>query len=100
MLYGFAGSAYLPGPYGSLTLDAAGNLYGTTTKDGAYGQGSVFKLTLSGGGWAETDLYDFPGGSQGAVPYGSVLVDASGNLYGTASNGGASGYGVVWEITP
>jgi uncharacterized repeat protein (TIGR03803 family) len=100
VLYSFAGSAYLPGPYGSLTLDAAGNLYGTTTKDGAYGQGSVFKLTLSGGGWAETDLYDFPGGSQGAVPYGSVLVDASGNLYGTASNGGASGYGVVWEITP
>jgi uncharacterized repeat protein (TIGR03803 family) len=100
LLYSFIGSAYLPGPYDSLTMDAAGNLYGTTTKDGAHGAGSVFKLTRSAGGWTETDLYDFPGGSQGAVPYGSVLIDASGNLYGTASQGGASGYGVIWEITP
>ncbi len=100
LLYSFIGSAYLPGAYGSLTMDAAGNLYGTTAKDGAYGAGSVFKLTPSNGGWTETDLYDFPGGTAGAVPYGSVLIDASGNLYGTASAGGANGYGVIWEITP
>jgi uncharacterized repeat protein (TIGR03803 family) len=100
VVYSFNGSAYLPGPYGSLTMDAAGNLYGTTTKDGAYGAGSVFKLMPSDGGWTETDLYDFASGSEGAVPYGSVLIDASGNLYGTASQGGANGYGVIWEITP
>jgi uncharacterized repeat protein (TIGR03803 family) len=81
-------------------MDAAGNLYGTTTKDGAHGAGSIFKLTRSGGGWTETDLYDFAGGSQGAVPYGSVFIDANGNLYGTASQGGTHGYGVIWEITP
>ena len=62
----FTGSAHLPGPYDSLTMDAAGNLYGTTTQDGAHGAGSVFKLTPSGGGWTETDLYDFPGGTQGS----------------------------------
>ena len=99
-VYSFVGSAYLPGAYDSLTMDAAGNLYGTTTKDGAHGLGSVFKLTPSNGGWTETDLYDFVSGSGGAVPYGSVVVDANGNLYGTASQGGANGYGVIWEITP
>jgi uncharacterized repeat protein (TIGR03803 family) len=96
----FAGSAYLPGPYDSLTMDTAGNLYGTTFKDGAHSAGSVFKLTPSGGGWTLTDLYDFTGGKDGGLPYGSVLVDANGNLYGTASQGGANGYGVVWELTP
>ena len=100
VLYSFTGLGDQPGPNGSLTMDAAGNLYGTTTKDGAQGAGTVFKLTPSGGGWTETDLYDFPGGSQGGVPYGSVLIDASGNLYGTASQGGTHGYGVIWEITP
>jgi len=96
----FSGSAYQPGPYNSLTMDAAGNLYGTTKQDGAKGQGSVFKLMPSGGGWILTDLYDFTGGTDGGQPYGSVLIDAKGNLYGTAFEGGADGYGVVWEITP
>ena len=100
LLYSFASGGYLPGSYDSLTMDAAGNLYGTTKQDGAHGAGSVFKLTPSGGGWTETDLYDFTGGSDGGVPYGSVLIDASGNLYGTASQGGTNGYGVIWEITP
>ena len=100
LLYSFARAGYLPGSYDSLTMDAAGNLYGTTKQDGAHGAGSVFKLTPSGGGWTETDLYDFTGGSDGGVPYGSVLIDASGNLYGTASQGGTNGYGVIWEITP
>ena len=100
VVYSFIGSGNPAGSYGSLTMDAAGNFYGTTARDGAHGQGSVFKLTPSGGGWTETDLYDFPGGAEGAVPYGSVLIDANGNLYGTASQGGANGYGVVWEITP
>ena len=100
VVYGFTGSTYLPGPYDSLTMDGAGNLYGTTRADGAHGAGSVFKLTPSGGGGTETDLYDFTGGSQGGVPYGSVFIDANGNLYGTASQGGTHGYGVIWEITP
>ena len=100
VLYGFASSAYQPGPYGSLTFDVAGNLYGTTTKEGTHSAGSVFKMTPSNGGWTETDLYDFTGSSDGGVPYGSVLLDANGNLYGTASQGGTNGYGVIWEITP
>jgi hypothetical protein len=38
-------------------------------------------------------------GSDGALPISNVVLDAAGNLYGTASVGGANGYGVVWEIT-
>ncbi len=88
------------GPIASLAIDTAGNLYGTTLSDGAYGYGSVFELTPSQSGWIYTDLHDFQGGSNdGASPSGVVALDVSGNLYGTTISGGTSGYGVVWEIT-
>jgi uncharacterized repeat protein (TIGR03803 family) len=98
LLYGFAGSSSYGGPWASLTMDAAGNLYGTAVYDGAYDRGSIFKQTPSVGGWTYTDLHDFTGGSDGEYPYSNVIFDASGNLYGTAQ-GGAGG-GVIWEITP
>ena len=86
------------GPEATLTIDGAGNLYGTTCADGTHAAGNVFKLTPSNGSWSYTDLYDFTGGSDGAYPLSNVIVDSSGNLYGTASEGGQGG-GVVWEIT-
>ena len=61
--------------------------------------GTVFKLTLSNGSWTETVLHDFTGGSDGGTPYGNVVIDRKGSLYGTASTGGR-GYGVVWELAP
>ena len=92
------------GVEGNLTMDASGNIYGTTYFGGAHGGGSVFKLTPSASGWTSTDLYSFGGGSDGKYPVSNVVIDAQGNLYGTASNGGsgacAHGCGVVWEITP
>ncbi len=97
VLYSFAGSE---GPYGGVTMDAAGNLYGTTFAGGANQHGSVYKLTRSGGGWTFTDLYDFTGGNDGQGPYGTVTIDANGNLYGTTSHNGALGYGTIWEIMP
>jgi uncharacterized repeat protein (TIGR03803 family) len=101
VLYGLSGNG---GPEEALTMDAAGNLYGTTYQDGAHNKGSVFKLTPSGGGWTYTDLYDFTGGSDGEEPISNVVIDAQGNLYGTASHGGSDacyqGCGTVWEITP
>ena len=101
-LYSFtrSGLGTPPGPQGSLFMDAAGNLYGTTYSDGTYGYGSVFKLTPSGGGWTYTSLHDFAGSSDGCSPWGSVLLDTRGNLYGTSSSCGADGYGVVFEIMP
>jgi hypothetical protein len=89
-----------PGPLDSLTMDAAGNLYGTSNSGGAYGQGSVFKLTYSEGVWNYTTLHDFTGGSDGGNPIGNVILDASGNIYGTASSSGAYSDGTVWEVTP
>jgi uncharacterized repeat protein (TIGR03803 family) len=96
-LYNFSGNG---GSFAVLIMDAAGNLYGTTIGDGAYGQGNVFKLTPSNGSWIYTSLHDFTGGSDGSQPYGQVTLDANGNLYGTASIGGPDNKGVVWEITP
>jgi len=85
-------------------MDAAGNLYGTTYADGAYGGGNVFKVAPSGGGWTYTSLHDFcasgvPCGD-GAGPVCNVIFDTNGNLYGTSYFGGADSNGVVWEITP
>src|SRR5271165_2979883 len=84
-LYSFVGTS---GPLGNLCMDAAGNFYGTTFADGAYGLGSVFKLSPGPSGWTYTSLHDFTGGDDGANPVSNVLFDAAGNLYGTASAGG------------
>jgi len=101
LLYGLSGEE---GPEESLTMDSSGNVYGTTWGDGAYDYGNVFKLSPSANGWVYTDLYDFTGGSDGAYPVSNVVIDAQGNLYGSASRGGSescsNGCGVVWEITP
>jgi uncharacterized repeat protein (TIGR03803 family) len=99
LLYSLSGNGR-GGPAGSLAMDAAGNLYGTTFTDGIYGWGSVFKLTPSGGSWTYTALHDFTDGSDGGQPFGNVTFDAKGNLYGTTYVGGAYNAGVVWEITP
>ncbi len=88
------------GPVASLTMDPSGNLYGTTFMDDSYGYGSVFKLTKSGGSWTYSDLHDFTGGTDGGYPGGSVSVESNGNILGTAVLGGASGNGVIFEVTP
>jgi uncharacterized repeat protein (TIGR03803 family) len=99
LLYSFPGQNG-GGPMASLTMDAAGVLYGTTYGTGANNFGSVFKLTPSGGGWTYTSLHDFTGGDDGNNPISNVLLHPNGKLYGTASGGGSQGFGVVWEITP
>jgi uncharacterized repeat protein (TIGR03803 family) len=102
-LYSFTGPGqgrFIVGPVASLVMDKAGAVYGTTLADGVPGYGSIFKLTPQGDDWTYTSLHDFTGGSDGGNPYSNVVMDAQGNLYGTASGGGANGKGVVWEITP
>jgi uncharacterized repeat protein (TIGR03803 family) len=98
LLYSLSGGS--SGPQGSLVMDSAGNIYGTTLGNGEYGYGNVFKLAPSNGGWTYTSLHDFTGGRDGRHPYSAVALDASGNLYGTTYGGGSGGYGVVYEIVP
>jgi len=98
------------GPEAALTVDSAGNLYGTTYQGGASGDGTVFKLTpISRGGWRYKQIYSFKGGSDGVRPYGGVVVSPTGIVYGTTWLGGIGtnqcfsnfpGCGTVFELSP
>jgi hypothetical protein len=82
-----------------VSVDAAGNVYGTTIYCQGY-RGTVFELTPSDHGWTATVLYRFTGGADGGDPSSNVVMDASGNLYGTASDDGGHNVGVIWQIKP
>lgn len=111
VLHTFTGGTDGGSPNGFVSLDSAGNLYGAALIGGnladcsGTGCGLVFKIDSSGN---ETELYDFTGGADGALPNASFLMDARGNLYGTAiaggdltcSFGGNAGCGVVFNVTP
>jgi uncharacterized repeat protein (TIGR03803 family) len=85
-------------PYARLVMDAKGSLYGTTVVGGAYGGGTVFEISAGG---TETILHSFAKkGNDGYTPYAGLIMDALGNLYGTTWEGGARGYGTVFEVTP
>jgi uncharacterized repeat protein (TIGR03803 family) len=102
-LYAFGGGNDGWAPVGSLIEDRSGNLYGTTQAGGStsacngVGCGIVFRIAPDG---AETILYDFTGGDDGAHPSAGLLRDTKGNLYGTTQSGGASGEGTVFELSP
>jgi uncharacterized repeat protein (TIGR03803 family) len=106
LLYSLSGGSDPEGPYATLVRGSAGNLYGTTLQDGAYGYGSVFRLSPSNGSWTYTSLHDFTHTSDGAYPYGGLVLDTNGNIFGTAWGAGntgsecAAGCGVIFEVTP
>jgi uncharacterized repeat protein (TIGR03803 family) len=100
VLYAFAGGADGISPYDGLAFDAKGNVYGTTYAGGASAVGTVFKLTPASSGWTESVIHSFAGGNDGKYPFGDVILDAAGNLYGTAFQGDAVGYGIVFELLP
>jgi uncharacterized repeat protein (TIGR03803 family) len=98
-------------PIAGLVSDSQGNLYGTTEEGGkgcaGDGCGVVFKLTPANGKWTESTVFTF-NDTDGARPFASLILDASGNLYGTTYWGGSgscsndeiTGCGTVFEITP
>ena len=93
-------------PNGGILFDPAGNLYGTTQLGGD-NQGIVYELSPSGGGWVETVLHDFSGGSDGGTPQAGMVMDQAGNLYGATYAGGDPtclfndlACGVVFELSP
>jgi len=101
VLHSFTGSPDGDVPYGALVIDASGNLFGTTLEGGSGGDGTVFELSPSGSGWTETVIHSFTGAPDGAEPWGSLVFDAAGNLYGTTQHGGTpSDGGVVFKLSP
>jgi uncharacterized repeat protein (TIGR03803 family) len=94
VLYRFTGGNDGGSPQAGPTLDQSGNIYGTCFGGGEYGQGTAFQLMPSSGGWVENTLHSFTGGSDGGTPFGGLIFDNSGNLYGINDSG------VVYELTP
>ena len=102
VLHSFTGGADGGRPYSGVTMDASGNLYGTTFFGGDFNQGTVYKLAPNADGtYTQTVLHSFSGGADGAGPYDTPIFDAAGNLYGTTYNGGATyNTGTVFKLTP
>lgn len=84
-------------PMAALVMDHAGNLYGTTYHDSARGAGTVFQISAAG---KETVLHYFGTGHDGNNPETGLVIDSTGNLYGTTRDGGEYGNGTVFKIGP
>ncbi len=105
LLYKFPDGASGANPFAPVVFDSAGNIYSTTISGGANGFGAVVKLTPIGGGYTESVIYSFAGGSDGEYPLDGVVFDNAGNLYGTTGYGGGSvacpnGCGTVFKLSP
>jgi uncharacterized repeat protein (TIGR03803 family) len=96
VLHSFVGSDG-QSPQSGLTLGTDGNFYGTTVQGGTSIGGTIFKVTPSG---VLTTLYNFTLGTDGGQPYAPPVQGNDGNFYGTTTNGGPSGAGTVYKITP
>ncbi len=99
VLYAFTGAADGASPYAGLASDSAGNLYGTAYALALLQAASSSSSSPGSSGWTENVLHAFRGAHDGKYSYGDIILDAAGNLYGTAFQGGTQGYGVVFELS-
>ncbi len=99
-LHNFTGGYDGGASWSGVVFDKAGNLYGTTTYGGEFSDGVIFQLTPSAMGWTENVLHSFQNSTDGGRASGGLVLDASGNLYGTTEYFGPNGGGTVWELSP
>ena len=100
VLHSFSGGTDGATPSSSVTLDASGNVWGTTQAGGSKGHGTLFEVTSALGGWNESVVHNFIiSGSQPYFPSSSVIFDAAGNAYGVTNYGGTADSGTVYEVT-
>jgi uncharacterized repeat protein (TIGR03803 family) len=97
VVHSFTGGIDGSTPYSGVILDSAGNLYGTTSAGGASYSGVVYKIDTTGN---QTVLYSFTIGADGTSPFAGVILDSSGNLFGTTYAGGTANAGVVYKLDP
>jgi len=104
-VYNFGAAPFPPvggTPQTTLFIDSSGDLIGTTTTGGFIGEGSVFELVPNGSGYTPFALHSFSGqfglDTDGALPTGSLVADANGDLFGVTDEGGASGRGTLYEL--
>jgi uncharacterized repeat protein (TIGR03803 family) len=103
VIHAFTGGADgAVGSLGPLLIDpATGKMYGVTELGGRHSAGTAFRLARGpGGAWNFNTLYTFKGQPDAAFPYGGLIPDTAGNLYGTTYYGGTSGVGTVYELSP
>jgi uncharacterized repeat protein (TIGR03803 family) len=101
ILHSFKGGADGAYPLANLIFDSSGNLYGTTYAGGRNADGTLFQLAPKAAGvWTEKVLHSFGNGQDGEHPDAGLVLDATGNFYGTTYEGGANGFGTVFELTP
>src|ERR1700720_1884215 len=87
-------------PFAGLIRDSNGVVYGTTWTGDAYNGGNVFALAKSGGKWVNSTIWAFGGTSgDGTQPECDLVMDKSGNLYGTTYSGGTYNLGTVFELS-
>ncbi len=97
-LASFSGSGNGMNPIDGLLVDAAGNLFGTTSGGGSSGVGTIFELPKSGSLYGSLSTLLTFTGSNGSNPHGGLIADAAGNLFGTTIGGGTSNDGIVFEL--
>ena len=103
VLYSFHGTADGASPSGAMLVGKDGTLYGVTASGGPQNSGVAFRLVPPANGqgsWTETTLHSFDGANDGAAPFGALVADANGVLYGSTAGGGSGSGGVVFSLTP
>src|SRR5208282_513042 len=99
ILHNFSHSGDGALPMGPLSIDQAGNLYGTAQQGGS-GNGIVFRLRQTQSDWVLNPLHTFTGGNDGAYPVAGVTIGPNGILYGTAYWQGSDDLGTVFSLRP